>query len=77
MDVLNAGGLEAEVTFGEMTTRSLTGCNTVDGIMGMGPSNSGDDQSIFEDLVDVSEPAGKRRLHAASASEQRVRAVVL
>ena len=57
MDVLHAGGLTAEVTFGEMTTRSLAGCTTVDGIMGMGPSNSGDDQSVFEDLVDVSEPA--------------------
>ena len=57
MDVLHAGGLTAEVTFGEMTTRSLDGCNAVDGIMGMGPSNSGDHQSVFEDLVDVSETA--------------------
>ncbi|CAN0147112.1 unnamed protein product, partial [Laminaria digitata] len=53
VDVLHAGGLTAEVTFGEMTTRSLIGCTTVDGIMGMGPSDSNDDQSVFEDLVEA------------------------
>lgn len=54
VDALSVGGISAMATFGEMTTRALTGCDTVDGIMGMGLSSSSDTQSIFEDFVNVS-----------------------
>lgn len=68
MDILHAGGVTAEVTFGEMTTRSMAGCTTVDGIMGMGSSSSGDEQNVFEDLVDVSHS----RLYATPLSPVNV-----
>lgn len=47
------GGLTTTVTFAEMEKRSLGGCNSVDGIMGMGLAAEGDRQSAFEDLVEV------------------------
>lgn len=56
IDTLSLGGLTTTATFGEMSKRALHGCLTVDGIMGMGLSSSGDEQNIFEDLVDVSAP---------------------
>lgn len=54
VDILSVGGLATKATFGEMTTRSLDGCKTVDGVMGMGLSSFGDDKNVFEKLVDVS-----------------------
>lgn len=53
MDTLSIGGLTTNATFGEMTTRSLTGCTIMDGVMGMGVPNAAKKQSVFEDLVEV------------------------
>lgn len=55
VDTLSIGGLTTTATFGEMTTRSLSGCSTMDGIMGMGVPNAAKEQSVFEDLVEVGE----------------------
>lgn len=55
VDTLSIGGLTTTATFGEMTTRSLDGCSTMDGIMGMGVPNAAKEQSVFEDLVEVRE----------------------
>eukprot|EP00903_Cladosiphon_okamuranus_P008049 g7763.t1 len=52
VDTLSIGGLTTTATFGEMTTRSLDGCSTMDGIMGMGVPNAAKQQSVFEDLVE-------------------------
>ena len=62
VDVLSVGGLTTKATFGEMTTRSMDGCKTVDGVMGMGLSKSGDSQNAFETLVDVSASAQHARM---------------
>lgn len=53
IDTLEVGGLSTTITFAAMETRSLDGCGTVDGIMGMGLAAEGDRQSVFEDLVEV------------------------
>ncbi|CAB1110981.1 unnamed protein product [Ectocarpus sp. CCAP 1310/34] len=52
VDTLSIGGLTTTATFGEMSTRSMDGCTTMDGIMGMGVPSS-DKQSVFEDLVEA------------------------
>ncbi|CAN0203777.1 unnamed protein product [Scytosiphon promiscuus] len=53
VDTLSIGGLTATATFGEMSTRALDGCATMDGIMGMGVPSAGTEQSVFQDLVDA------------------------